>query len=93
MTTQHRTSIRISIPRQNKLSSLREAWGFKSNDETIGFLIDIGNAEAMAEHASRHLANVRLKKAKIEKEDAEIKTIVAGLSPEMKAKLLSGEGL
>lgn len=86
-----RTSLRLSSARQTKLKQLKRAWGMPSNDETVGFLIEIADADKMRELAARHVAKIRVLEERERQKREQLEKVMANLTPEQIEKLISGE--
>ena len=91
MSNANRTSLRISLKRQAKLAEIRKKWRFPSNDETIGFLLDIADVEKMGEAAARHLNRINNIKVKEAQDRAQLDKIMSKMSPEQIAKIIAGD--
>jgi len=91
MSAKKRTSIRITDKRQAKLGDLKEAWGFKTADDTMGFLIDIADAEKMSGLAKQQLSRIKANRARIARENAEITKALSLMSLEQREALLKGK--
>lgn len=91
MSNENRTSLRITTARQKKLKDLKSSWHMPSNDETIGFLLDIADAEKMGSLAQRHVAKLRVAEQREAQKRDQVAKAMASLSEEQIAKLISGE--
>lgn len=90
MSNANRTSLRISLKRQAKLAEIRKKWRLPSNDETIGFLLDIADAEKMGEAAARHLSRINNLKVKEAQDRAQLDKIMSKLTSDQIAKIIAG---
>ncbi len=90
MAHETRTSLRLSTPRRQRLKELQRQFSFPSQDEVIGFLIDISSPGNLAAPAAQHLSNIRRKEAKRKSEEDRVKRLVSGLSDEELARLVAG---
>lgn len=84
-----RTSLRISQPRLRKLKALKRDWNMPSNDELIGFLIDIADTEKMQPLAQRHVGRLKVEEAKEKQRRAQLDKLMRNLSAEEIDKLIS----
>lgn len=91
--SESRTSLRLSSARSKKLKELKSAWGFPSNDEVVGFLIDIGDAEKMGAAAGKHLGRLKAADARERLRKQQVERVMNSMSPEQIDQLIANGGV